>query len=80
MEPIERSRKIPHLPVLAGLMIVIPVLVVAGCTGNDMVLDGTKWVLSGSLSNGTLAPPLAGTTITLEFTGETISGSAGCNH
>ena len=80
MEPMEKSRKIPCLPVLAGLMIVIPVLVVAGCTGNDMVLDGTKWVLSGSLSNGTLAPPLAGTTITLEFTGETISGSAGCNH
>lgn len=81
MEPKEKLRRIPHLPVLAGLMIVIPVLVVAGCTGNDTALDGTRWVLAGYLANGTLVPPLAGTTITLDFSRDTtLTGSAGCNH
>lgn len=85
MQSMKESRRIPHLPVLAGLMILIPLLVIAGCTGNvpapgGQVLNGTRWVLAGYLANGTLAPPLAGTTITLAFTGTTIGGSAGCNH
>ncbi len=86
MKPEQRSRRIPHLPVLAGLMILIPALVVAGCTGNapaaaGPVPDGTRWVLSGYLANGKIIPPLSGTTITLTFGNDgNIAGSAGCNH
>jgi len=66
-------------------MIVIPVLIVAGCSGNAPanggLAPGTRWVLRGYLSNGTLQPLLSGTTITLEFGKDNlITGSAGCNH
>lgn len=90
MEP-QKTGKIPLLPVVAGLMILLPVLIAAGCTGNappgggtapaGPVADGSRWALTGYLANGTLAAPLAGTTVTLEFPGDnSIAGSAGCNH
>jgi heat shock protein HslJ len=86
MEPVKKLKKLPHLPVLAGLMILIPLLIAAGCTNAPpgpagLSLNGTGWTLTGYVSNGTPLPPLNGTTVTLVFgnTGQ-ITGSAGCNH
>lgn len=86
MEPVKKTRKLPLLPVLAGLMILIPLLIAAGCMGNspvpaDIPLNGTGWTLTGYLYNGTTLQPLNSTTVTLVFSkvGQ-ISGSAGCNH
>ncbi len=80
----KKAETIPFLPVLAGLMVFIPILVAAGCTGNAPVppsLEGTRWILTGYLSGGTFQQPLTGTTITLEIGNDgRITGSAGCNH
>jgi heat shock protein HslJ len=86
MEPVKKTRTIPFLPVLAGLMILIPLLAVAGCTGNAPVpagipLNGTAWTLTEYVSNGTPLSTLNGTTITLSFDKEgSFTGTAGCNH
>jgi heat shock protein HslJ len=83
MQQITRTKKIPLLPVLAGAIILIPFLLFTGCTGQvpGPGPDGTGWTLTGYLHNGTLVPPIPGTTITMDFgTGGKISGSAGCNH
>jgi heat shock protein HslJ len=83
MQPITRTKKLPLLPVLAGAMILIPVLLFAGCTGQvpGPRLEGTGWTLTGYMQNGTVVPAIPGTTITLDFGTEgKISGSAGCNH
>jgi heat shock protein HslJ len=86
MEPVKKTRNIPFLPVLVGLMILIPLLIAAGCTANlpvpaDIPLNGTGWTLTGYISNGTSLHTLKGTTVTMVFGDEgRISGSAGCNH
>lgn len=80
-----RTGKLPFLPGIAGLMVLVPVLVAAACTGNTPALggpspDGTRWALTGYHSGGQLIAPLAGTTVTLEFSKDnSITGSAGCN-
>ncbi len=85
MIPAKKNKKIPLLPVLAGLMILLPLLVAAGCTGksplpSEPVLHGTGWTLTDYLSNGTVRQVLHSTTVTLDFGDEgRISGSAGCN-
>jgi heat shock protein HslJ len=72
------------LPFLAGAMLLIPLLLAAGCTGQappGVHLEGTDWTLAGYVHNGTPAQVLAGTAITLEFGNDgRIGGSAGCNH
>ncbi|HNX18443.1 MAG TPA: META domain-containing protein, partial [Methanoregula sp.] len=84
-QPIMSSR-IPFLSILAGMLILVPMIVVAGCIGNapttgSVAVDGTKWTLTGYLFNGTLVPPQNSTMLTLEFGEDNkISGSAGCNH
>jgi heat shock protein HslJ len=86
MEPVKKTMKLPLLPVLAGLMILIPILLAAGCTGNVPVppgpaLDGTRWTLADYAPDGTSRQILNGTTVTLEFGQDgKITGSAGCNH
>jgi len=86
MEPVKKTKKIHLLPVLAGLMILIPLLIAAGCTGkppvpSDLPLNGTRWTLTGYVFNGTSLQALNGTTVTLDFGDEgRITGSAGCNH
>jgi heat shock protein HslJ len=86
MEPVKKTKKIPLLPVLAGLMILIPLLVAAGCTGkspepSELQLNGTRWTLTDYVSNGTSLKSLNGTTVTLDFSDEgRLTGSAGCNH
>lgn len=86
MEPVKKTEKLPLLPVLAGLMILIPILFAAGCTGNVPVspgpaLDGTRWTLTDYLSDTTSRQALNGTTVTMEFGSDgKITGSAGCNH
>ena len=86
MEPVKKTTKLPLLPVLAGLMILIPVLFAAGCTGNVPVppgpsLDGTRWTLTDYVPDGTSRQILNSTMVTLEFGGDgKITGSAGCNH
>lgn len=86
MEPLNKTEKLPFLPVIAGLMILVPVLISAGCTGNAPVpagpaLDGTQWILTGYLSNGTFLQPRNGTMVSMEFGNDRrITGSAGCNH
>jgi heat shock protein HslJ len=86
MEPEKKTRKLPFLPVLAGLMILLPILFVAGCTGNapgpsGLNLNGTGWTLTDYVSGGRSVKILDGTTVTMVFSGEgRITGSAGCNH
>jgi heat shock protein HslJ len=85
MDPANKTEKLPLLPVLAGLMILIPLLVAAGCTGQSpvslLLLNGTSWTLTGYVLNGTSLQVINGTTVTMDFSDETrITGSAGCNH
>jgi heat shock protein HslJ len=86
MEPQKKTRKLPLLPVLAGLMILLPILLVAGCTGNapgpsGLQLNGTGWTLTDYVSGGRTVQTLDGTTVTMVFSQEgRITGSAGCNH
>jgi heat shock protein HslJ len=86
MEPLKKTGNLHLLPVLVSLMILITLLIAAGCTGKSPVpsglsLDGTGWTLTGYVSNGTSLQPLNGTTVTMVFgdAGQ-ITGSAGCNH
>jgi heat shock protein HslJ len=85
MEPEKKTRKLPHLTVVAGLMILIP-LIAAGCIGNspvlaDIPLNGTGWTLTGYITNGTSLQTLNNTMVTMVFSNEgRITGSAGCNH
>jgi heat shock protein HslJ len=85
MEPEKKTRKLPHLTVVAGLMILIP-LIAAGCIGNspvlaDIPLNGTGWTLTGYVTNGTSLQTLNNTMVTMVFSNEgRITGSAGCNH
>jgi len=86
MEPVKKSQKIPLLPVIACLMILIPVLIAAGCTEKpaappDLRLNGTRWTLTDYTTDGTLRQVINGSTVTLEFSDDgRITGSAGCNH
>jgi heat shock protein HslJ len=84
MQPEKKTTKLPLLPVLAGAMVLIPLLVVAGCTGQGPAgpgLNGTGWTLTGYVLNDTPVQALPTTTVTLDF-GEDgkATGSAGCNH
>lgn len=86
MEPVKKTKKISLLCILAGLMVLIPILFSAGCIGNSPVpaelqLNGTSWTLTDYVSNGSSQHILDGTTITMLFSDEgRITGSAGCNH
>jgi heat shock protein HslJ len=86
MEPVKKTRKIPLLPVIVCLVIVIPLLIAAGCTGkepvpSDLRLNGTRWTLTGYAADGTLRQVINGSPVTLEFSNDgRITGSAGCNH
>lgn len=86
MEPLKKTGNLHLLPVLVSLMILITLLIAAGCTGKSPVppglpLDGTGWTLTGYVSNGTSLQPLNGIPVTMFFgdAGQ-ITGSAGCNH
>jgi heat shock protein HslJ len=82
MQPV-KTNKIQLLPVLVGIIILIPLLVVAGCTGQAPAprLEGTGWTLTGIMDKGTMTQPLSGTKVTLDFSNDgQISGNAGCNH
>ena len=86
MDLVKKTKKRSHLPALAGLLMIIPILLAAGCNGNvpepaGPVLDGTRWILTDYVIGGTSRPALGGTTVTLEFPDDIrITGSAGCNH
>jgi heat shock protein HslJ len=59
------------------LVVVILATALAACgDSDDAALENTAWELE-SLSGNSVLP---GTTITLEFSDQEISGSAGCNH
>ena len=76
--------RIPILPFLAGVMLLIPFLLAAGCIGQappGVQLNGTGWTLTGYVHDGTPVQVLNGTTVTLAFVDDgRITGSAGCNH
>lgn len=86
MEPVKKTRTIPLLPVVAGFMILIPILFAGGCTGtspepSELQLDGTRWILTDFVYDSTSSQVLNGTTVTLDFNDDgSITGSAGCNH
>ena len=71
MKPLNRTKKLPFLPVVAGLVeILVPMLIAAGCTGNHRHpnhAEETQWVLIGYFANDTFLQPLDGTTVTLQF-------------
>ena len=75
---------IPVLPALAGVILLISLILAAGCTGQappGVQLNGTGWTLTGYVHDGTPVPVLNGTTVTLAFGDDgRIAGSAGCNH
>jgi heat shock protein HslJ len=82
MQPEKKTEKIPLHPVLAGALILIPFLLVAGCTGQtpEPRLSGTGWTLTGYVPDGTLIPALTTTKVTLDFGKDgQITGTAGCN-
>jgi len=85
MEPGKKTKKIPGLPVPAGLMIFILLIIAAGCTGkapepSGPQLDGTGWTLSEYIIDGSTTRPLNEATVTLFFEGAgRIAGSSGCN-
>ncbi len=82
MQPEKKTEKLPLLPVLAGALILIPFLLVAGCTGQapEPRLSGTGWTLTGYVHDGTLVQALTTTKVTLDFGKEgQITGTAGCN-
>jgi len=82
MQPM-KTKKIPLLPVLAGFMIILPILAIAGCTGQAPAprLEGTGWTLTGYMANTAMTPPLPSTKITLDFGIDgRVGGTAGCNH
>lgn len=58
-------------------MALVAIAVLTACGGPDATAPrDTAWKLESLTGNDVLA----GTTITLEFSGDQISGSAGCNH
>ncbi|MGV8129840.1 MAG: META domain-containing protein [Methanolinea sp.] len=82
----KKTKKISLLCIPAGLMVLIPLLLSAGCIGNSPVpaelqLNGTRWTLTDYVSTGSTWHILDGTTITMLFGDDgKITGSAGCNH
>jgi heat shock protein HslJ len=50
-------------------------LVLAACSSSDSGLTGTSWNLETMAGQ----PPVEGSALTLAFTADTASGSAGCN-
>jgi heat shock protein HslJ len=88
MEHIRKPEKIPFFPALAGVLILISLLVAAGCTGHPPapapsgpVLNGTDWTLASYRYNGSTISVLNGSVVTLGFSGDgRITGTAGCNH
>lgn len=85
MEPQKKTGGISLLPVLAGLMILIPFFLTTGCTENlpepaEHRLEGIRWTLTEYVYNGASQHILPGTTVTLYFVkGGGISGKTGCN-
>lgn len=86
MEILKKIKKHPLLPILAGIMIFIPLIFTAGCTGDSPVysehpLNGTGWTLTHYVRNGTFIQALNSTTVTLDLSEDgRMTGSAGCNH
>jgi heat shock protein HslJ len=83
MQPGKKTERLPLLPVIAGAMIIIPLLFVAGCTGQapEPGLSGTAWTLTGYVHNGTPVQALTAPKVTMDFGNDgQITGSAGCNH
>ena len=86
MDPVKKTKKIPPLPVVAGFMILISLLVAAWCSGkapepSELQLEGTRWTLTDYVYNDTSLQVLNGTSVTLDFREDgRITGSAGCNH
>lgn len=79
----KKTKKIPLLPLLAAVMILIPLILAAGCTGqtDGPGLSGTGWTLTGYILNGTPVLVLGGSNVTLNFGNDgQITGTAGCNH
>lgn len=73
-----KHASIPVLLIRTGhsLMALVTIAVLAGCScSGAAVLENTAWELESLAGNDVLP----GTTITLEFSGDQVSGSAGCN-
>jgi heat shock protein HslJ len=65
---------------LLFLTALMPALVACGGSSTAAGLDGSHWNLSAMQTrDGGAEPPLPGSAITLEISGNTVNGSAGCN-
>jgi len=66
----------PNRPLMTLAVIAVLIIVLAACDGSGVnALRDTAWELE-SLTGDAVLP---GTTITLKFSGDQVSGSAGCN-
>jgi len=66
----------PNRPLMTLAVIAVLIIVLAACDGSGVnALRDTAWELE-SLTGDDVLP---GTTITLKFSGDQVSGSAGCN-
>lgn len=82
MQPEKKREKLPLLPFLAGAMILIPLLLIAGCTmqAPEPRLSETGWTLTAYVHNGTPVQTLTATKVILDFGNDSkITGTAGCN-
>jgi heat shock protein HslJ len=62
------------------LTLLTPLLAACGGSSTAAGLDGSHWNLSAmKASDGGATPPLPGSALTLEISGDKVSGSAGCN-
>jgi heat shock protein HslJ len=76
IHPRSRGALLTLLFLVAGM----PLLAACGGSTAAAGLDGSHWNLSAmKAGNGGTTPPLPGTAITLEISGDAVSGSAGCN-
>lgn len=85
MQPSDRNRTVPLVALVTGGLILVPMLIVAGCTSGeraDADLKGTAWILTEySAGGGTPVYPLVTAPVTLIFEDDKeLGGTAGCNH
>jgi len=71
---------------LCGLLVKVALVfcasflvVVAGCGGDGSSLEGTKWIMTAYLADGSMQDALSTTSVDATFADGTVGGAGGCN-